>query len=102
MIRAPQAVGTLGNGLFGDKVNLYTGSLEFVQNDVSLPGNNALAVSVGRRLRVGQEQTYGTHFGGWDLEVPHLHGIFALANGWSAGLGTDPALRCSSFGEPQG
>ena len=47
LFRAPDAITTLGANLFGDKVNLYTGGLEFVQTDVSLPGNNSLPVSVG-------------------------------------------------------
>jgi hypothetical protein len=54
LIHAPRDIAQLGSDLFGDKVNLYTGSLEFVQTDVSLPGNNALPVSVGRRLVAGQ------------------------------------------------
>ena len=93
LIRAPRAITALGPDLFGDKVNLYTGDLEFVQTDVSLPGNNALPVSVGRRLRTGQYPTDGTLFGRWDLEIPHLHGIFAKSTGW-------PAARCSAFGAP--
>lgn len=47
LIRAPQAVTTLGANLFGDRVNLYTGALEFVQTDVTIPGNSSLPVSVG-------------------------------------------------------
>jgi hypothetical protein len=47
LIRAPRAVATLGPDLFGDKVNLYSGALEFTQTDVSIVGNNALPVSVG-------------------------------------------------------
>ncbi len=43
----------LGADLFGDKLNYYNGSLEFVQIDVSLKGNNALPMSVGRRLVTG-------------------------------------------------
>ena len=43
----------VGTDLFGDKVNLYTGRLEFVQTDVTLPGNSSLPVSVGRRLVTG-------------------------------------------------
>jgi RHS repeat-associated protein len=98
LFRAPQALGVLGNDLFGDKVNLYTGALEFVQTDVSLPGNNALPVSMGRRLVVGTMPTNRTSFGRWDMDIPHLHGIFA--DGWKAGVGTDPNLRCSQFGAP--
>jgi hypothetical protein len=55
LIRAGEAVGTLGADLFGDKVNFYTGTVEFIQNDLSLPGNNNLPVSVGRRLVTGGE-----------------------------------------------
>ena len=99
LIHAPRDIATLGSDLFGDKVNLYTGSLEFVQTDVSLPGNNALPVAVGRRLVVGQAGLNGTLFGKWDLEIPHLHGVFASV-GWQAGLGTDRNARCSAFGRP--
>jgi hypothetical protein len=60
-------------------VNLYTGSLEFIQTDVSLPGNSALPVSVGRRLIVGDFPVDKALFGRWDLEIPHLHGIFAAS-----------------------
>lgn len=76
LIRAPQAFTRLGADLFGDKVNLYTGSLEFIQTDVSIPGNNILPVSVGRRLVTGADAINGALFGRWDLEIPHLHGIF--------------------------
>lgn len=98
LIRAPNAVIRLGDDLFGDKVNLYTGTLEFSQTDVSLPGNSTIPVSVGRRLVAGQEAKTGTLFGGWDLEIPHLHGIFSSAKGWTNPHGT--GARCSSFGVP--
>ncbi|MFC3471814.1 RHS repeat protein [Massilia oculi] len=99
LIRAPQAVTTLGADLFGDKVNLYTGALEFVQTDVSLPGNSSLPVSVGRRLIVGQEPVDGALFGRWDIEIPRMHGVFESRKGWvNSSGGTN---RCSSFSEPQ-
>jgi hypothetical protein len=63
LIRAPKSYTRLGDNLFGDKVNLYTGSLEFIQTDVSLPGNSALPVSVGRRLIVGDFPVDRTLFG---------------------------------------
>jgi RHS repeat-associated protein len=100
LIRAPRDVGVLGPDLFGDKVNLYTGNLEFVQTDVSLPGNNALPVAVGRRLAAGQLPVDNALFGRWDLEIPHLHGVFAASKGWVTGLGTVPGARCSVFGPP--
>lgn len=97
LIRAPQAVTALGNDLLGDQVNLYSGSLEFIQTDVSLPGNSALPVSMGRRLKTGAMAPEGTHFGRWEMEVPHLHGIFA--DGWKS-PGAVPGARCSDFGAP--
>jgi YD repeat-containing protein len=101
LIRAPHAVTTLGTDLFGDKVNLYTGGLEFIQTDVSLPGTSGLPVSVGRHLTSGQTLPYNALFGRWDLEIPHLHGVFSATPnsvlGWSSGSG---AGRCSAFGPP--
>lgn len=99
LFRAPNAVATLGNDLFGDKVNLYTGGLEFVQTDVSLRGNNALPVSVGRRLKAGTNALEGGLFGRWDLDIPHLHGTFSQLRKWSAS-GATAGARCSSFGAP--
>ena len=103
LIRAPEAVTTLGMDLFGDKVNLYMGGLEFVQTDVSLPGNNSLPVSVGRRLTTGGRGNEGTgQFNEWDLEIPHIHGMFSARYGWTKNdvNGQASALRCSNFGAP--
>lgn len=55
LIRGSRAITALGADLFGDRVSRYNGSLEFIQTDVSLPGNNALPVRVGRRLVAGGE-----------------------------------------------
>lgn len=98
LIRAGEAVGTLGADLFGDKVNLYTGTVEFIQSDVSLPGNNALPVSVGRRLATGGEAITGRAdgaFGDWELEIPHMHGVYAQISGWQTSIGGN--ARCSGY-----
>ena len=50
-IKSAEPVGTLGDDLFGKRINLYTGSTEFTVTGVSLRGNN-LIVAVGRRLVV--------------------------------------------------
>lgn len=102
LIRAPQAVTSLGADLFGDKVNLYTGTAEFVQTDFSLPGNNSLPVSVGRRFVAGNQPHGKGHFGQWDLEIPHIHGIYSASYGWyNQGLsGSQYGARCSIFGPP--
>jgi YD repeat-containing protein len=105
LIRADRNVGTLGADLFGDKVNFYNGTLEFTQTDVSLPGNNALPVSIGRRLVPGSEARVFGAFADWDLDIPHLHGVFAsgatayYGNGWSSQNGPG---RCSNYGPPSG
>ena len=98
LVRAGEAVGTLGADLFGDKINLYTGTVEFIQSDVSLPGNNALPVSVGRRLATGSEalsDRTDAAFGDWELEIPHLHGVFAASTGWQTENGG--ISRCTGF-----
>jgi len=103
LIRAPRAVTTLGTDLFGDKVNLYSGNLEFTQLDVSLPGNSPLQVSVGRRLVAGRDPIQGGLFGQWDLEVPHLWCLLAVAR-----LGQPrqyeralQSVRCAHHGDGQ-
>jgi YD repeat-containing protein len=98
LFQSTRQVTALGPSLFGDRVSLYTGALEFVQTDVSLPGNNRLPVSVGRRLVAGQESRSGL-FGTWDLEIPHLHGVFSDKLGWVPATGLASA-RCSDFSKP--
>jgi YD repeat-containing protein len=105
LIRAPKAIAAYGPDLFGDRVNLYRGSLEFVQTDVSLPGNNDLPVAVTRRLLTGGRGNYGQGlFSEWDLEIPRLHGVFHAAKGWVKvdALNQESNLRCSNFGAPPG
>jgi hypothetical protein len=63
LIKAPAAALKLGTDLFGDQINLYTGSVSFHHTDVSLRGNNALGVSIGRRLAVGTRVVGGHQFG---------------------------------------
>jgi YD repeat-containing protein len=99
LIRAPKAVTVLGTDLFGDQVNLYTGGLSFVQNDVSLPGNSGLPVSIGRSFRTGVTSGAGptAAFGNWDLEIPRMHGIFSKV-GWTSTI--TGGGRCTNFGKP--
>lgn len=57
LIRAPRALGVLGSELFGDKVNFYSGSLEFVQNDVALPRKLSAACIDGTAASDGGRTT---------------------------------------------
>jgi len=52
LIRAGSNVGALDAGLLGERIDYYTGHVDFVATDVSLPGNNALPVAIGRRYAV--------------------------------------------------
>ncbi len=102
LIRAPEAIGSMGPDLLGDKINFYTGKLEFTQTDVSLQGNNGLPVQVARRFSAAAREGYGGGiFEDWDLDIPNLHGVFAFP-GWSVASGQSvPSYnRCSSYGPP--
>ncbi|HSI47709.1 MAG TPA: RHS repeat domain-containing protein, partial [Ideonella sp.] len=108
-VGSAKTITAYGSDLFGDKVNIYNGGLEFVQQDVSLPGNNSLSVSVGRRRTTGDSisvklsnpQGQTGVFGDWQLEIPHLHGTFSFGvynKGWSPP--DRSSQRCTQFGIP--
>jgi YD repeat-containing protein len=86
-------IATLGPKLFGEQVGLYNGATTFETVDVSLPGNNGLAVEI-RRKYVVQSRTLSEQsqllarqggFADWDLELPHLEGVYAYGQGWQVG-----------------
>jgi RHS repeat-associated protein len=97
-IKAPQALASLGTDLFGDDVNLYNGALSFKQTDVSLLGNNALPVAIGRRITVGELYAGGRAFGQWEFDIPHIYGTFSQSDGWKSNTGD--YNRCSNFSPP--
>jgi YD repeat-containing protein len=102
MIQEHSRIGALDGGFFGDKIGLSTGSLEFTQTDVSLPGNDGLSVRVGRRFEPGSYPATG-HFSDWDLDIPHLHGVFGGATSGSVAWevnALDSDHRCSEFNSP--
>ena len=84
---------SVGADLFGDSINLYTGATTFTATDVSLPGNDALPVAVGRQFVVRSRDpiersallTRDGTFADWDLDIPHLSGVFAKDTGWQLG-----------------
>lgn len=108
LIRTDESLVALGNEMFGDRVGMYSGSLEFVQNDFSIPGNSALPVGVGRRHTVPvtvQSVTGAANaglFGDWDLEIPRVHGVFTQTKGWTVDTpaAADKIKRCSLYGPP--
>ncbi len=106
VIKSAEVVGALGTDLFGDETSFYTGTTEFTATDVSLPGKGLIPVSIGRRYpvedKVGIYGGVGTSapvyiFGDWQLDIPHLHGVFARQGspqgGWLSS-NADFSQRC--------
>lgn len=91
----------LGSDLFGDKVDLYTGTTTFAVTDVALSGGSELPVAISRKYVVGVQEypdsqfdrnTQPARFGEWELDLPHLEGTYAWRHGWQAG---GAGARCS-------
>ena len=92
---APEAITTLGPDLFGDKVNLYNGTVHFEQTDISLPGNSALPVALIRHREPGRSWFVRGVLADWDLHVPRIEATFGEFAKWrNFPLGA----RCSRFG----
>lgn len=91
-IESAQNLTALKNDLFGESVSLYNGKTDFNVTDIDLPGNNALPVRLQRRFNVelhlsGTAANFNSNIegaGGWDVDVPHISGIFAPLDGWAA------------------
>ena len=60
-------------GLFGDRVDLNTGSISFQNVDVSLVGNSRIPVEIRRTYR-GSRNNRGNNsgFGDWTLDIPSI------------------------------
>jgi RHS repeat-associated protein len=112
-IRAAEMVEPLTSEMFGERLNLYNGAVEFAVTDVDLQGNSSLPVQLGRRFKVqvrhhAQTTSRGHSsdaqplggFGDWDLEVPHIHGTFDAQYGWTGG-GPGGSARCSKPAVPK-
>lgn len=99
LIKADQEVTPLAGQLFGDAVSLYNGSTEFVQTDVSLPGNFAIPVAFSRRFVVEKRGVGATNryaLGDWDVEAPYISAVFVKNQGWTVKLaGGQSTLRCA-------
>ncbi|WP_162456973.1 hypothetical protein [Pseudoxanthomonas kalamensis] len=95
------------DGMFGDRLSLYNGSVEFNAVDISIPGNSSLPVELRRNFSVVDRRettsvTWFDHFGGfseWDLDIPYLSGTFAASTGWQVS-GSSPNSRCSVTNAP--
>ncbi len=102
LIRAQREAGALDTNLLGESIDYYTGQTDFVATDVSLTGNNALPVRVGRRYHVDNHAggVLDGAFADWDLDLPHVEGVFATSVGWTVGNPPFDDARCTNFGAP--
>ena len=98
-IKSAEVVGALGDDLFGESVNFYTGATSFRHLDLSIPGNGSLPMQVARSRGVEDLETkhnpLGREFGDWELDLPWIGGVFLENVGWAVSTGS-PSLRCSS------
>ena len=116
-IKSAENIAALDYNGFGDSINQYSGSLAFQATDLSIPGNFAIPVSVGRSYSAEMgRMTAAKHnpahpmndylfdtrqylFGDWDLEIPHVGATFSQL-GWQIDS-TTPLNRCSVLGQVQ-
>ncbi len=91
--------------VFGDRTSSFDGNTEFFSEDVSIPGNFDLAVSVARRFGVesanrgiSDSEARGlTLFDDWEIVVPHMSGVWTTASGWVTGQpGAQTTQRCTT------
>lgn len=99
-IRQRSVVEPLGSAPFGEKIGLYVGNIEFAQTDIDLPGSNSLSVSLGRRFVPFTGFDRDGSFRDWELDIPHVHGIFSAKYEWTVSYGGPSTQRCSHYGPP--
>jgi hypothetical protein len=74
-IKVRSTVQPLGPTPFGEKINMYTGSLSFTQTDVEYPGTGPtilLTRSFNTQMRFVQSYSF---FGDWALDIPRIETI---------------------------
>ena len=95
---AQDAIATLGPDLFGDKLNLFNGSLQFEQTDFDLPGNSGLPVALVRQHSPGRMYYVRGAMADWDLNTPRIEATLEATDPWGPSNGN----RCSAFDAPPG
>jgi len=97
LVRSRQTIDPLGSELFGENVNYYSGGLSFYHADISIPGNSALPVAIGRSYAVTDlrnKRVRDLPFADWDLDLPYVQGVYAAQSGWVRS-GSPAGSRCS-------
>lgn len=93
-IKASEAISPLGPEFAGEQVSLSNGALSFSATDVSLPGNDKLAVAFSRSYSVFSRKDYGDlgMLADWTVNVPSVSAV--LAPNWTLGY-SQTESRCS-------
>jgi len=111
-VKPNDQVKALSGDIFGDAVNLSTGTLTFSQTDVSMPGNSSLPVAVTRNFSTNADELPNGLFGDWDLDLPRMEATFADPAGAGAqgknlwvvlgpgGMNQPTTSRCTYYGLP--
>ena len=102
-LKAAREIGPLGGETFGEEVSLYNGATQFTAVDISIPGNSGLPVVFRRRFQVQDPRNTPKLPGlvDWEIDVPHIGGVFSQALGWQVGLpGSRTDQRCSTAQAP--
>ena len=86
--------------IFGEKVNLYDGSVSFSATDITLPGNSSMAVSISRSYGDMGGNRNDKEFGSWTLDIPSLTGTYGDQPETQVGGHWTPAARCSTVIAP--
>lgn len=104
-IKSAQSVTAISaDEVFGDRTSGFDGSTEFLIEDVSIPGNFDLPVSIARRFgveAVNRGSRYSeakglTLFDDWEIVVPYMSGVWTKGAGWITGdRGAQTTQRCS-------
>lgn len=73
-IKTTEAVAPLTDSVFGDRLNLFNGTVSFRITHISLPGNNALPVELSTAY--DPHDVSGRRFDWeWDLDIPHVSSV---------------------------
>lgn len=105
LIKVSEDVQPLGENPFGERVNLYDGSVSFEQVDVSVPGTGP-TITIGREftLHTVEERPdlQNLAFGDWNMDLPEIVTTTANQNnvaGWVVNTVAQKDV-CTGFREP--
>lgn len=100
--KADKAITAYGTDLFGDKINLFDGSLHIEHTDLALRGNFDLPVELARKVSPGKSErntALNRQLGDWAWALPRIGGTYTAATGWKV-YDSANVKRCSQFGPP--